>query len=39
MKTLPEIVDMIIRPSPHDTAVSISMLFIALRMIYGGDAP
>ncbi len=38
MKTLPEIVDMIVRPSPRDTAVSISMLFIALRMIYGGDA-
>ena len=39
MKTLPDIVDMIVRPSPHDTPVSISMLFIALRMVYGGFAP
>lgn len=37
MITLPEIVDTIVRPSHNDTPVSIAMLFIALRMIYGGE--
>ena len=37
MYTLPEIVDKIVRPHPHDTPISIAMLFIALRMIYGGE--
>ena len=37
MKTLPEIVDIIVRPTHVDTPVSVAMLFIALRMIYGGE--
>ena len=37
MKTIPDIIDSIVRPSHADTRVSIMMLLIACRMIYGGD--
>lgn len=37
MKTIPDLILAIAQPEPGSSRVSVSMLLLAIHMIYGGD--